>query len=241
MDYIDKFNARIEKFTYAVTKYGHCMENEFKTAINELDLKDREILVNLAGGGLNLNKYVITNTKYIPFDFVKEWTNFDKNIIYTCYKKLPLENSSVDKIIILAVLHHFTDQEREELYKECHRVLKKSGKLVIADVIKNSDQDIWLNTFVNKYNPFGHNGQFFTNDDAKLLENNNFNVIIKDYKYCWWFNNGAEMLDYMKSLFYLDISDEKLMDGINSVLKPKLEENKYYIDWQLKYFICEPY
>jgi len=216
------------------------MENEFITAIDELELKDNEILVNLAGGGLNLKKYIKPKINYIALDFSLEWCSYDKDLIYTSYEILPFKNNSVDKIIILAVLHHFTDEERSKLYKECYRILKKTGKLVIADVIKNSNQDIWLNTFVNKYNPFGHKGKFFDIEDKALIESNDFIVKLKNKKYNWWFTEKKELLDYMKNLFHLNISDDILMYNIDSILKPFIINNNYYFEWQLMYFICIP-
>jgi len=240
MDYIHKFTKRIEQFMYAVDTYEYVMEYEFRTAVEELDSKPNEIIVNLAGGGLNIRNYLPHHTTYLPLDFSKEWCTYDLQLIYTSYDKLPLENESVDKIIILAVLHHFTDEERDKLYKECHRILKKSGKMVIADVIKNSNQDIWLNSIVNKYNPFGHQGRFFDSEDAKLIESNHFDVQMKYKKYNWQFTNPVEMIDYLKHLFYLMISDDELLTHVNAILKPHSIGNKYCFEWKLLYFICEP-
>lgn len=238
MDYITKFHKRIESFMYAVNTYPHCMENEFIAAIDELDIHDDDIVVNLAAGGLPIHHYISKPITYLPFDFSEEWCKYDKNILHASYDHIPLENESVDKILILAVLHHFTEEERSTLYKECYRILKKSGKIVIADVIKNSNQDIWLNHIVNRYNPFGHDGRFFDVEDANLIHS--FDVQIKHKKYDWYFTNQEEMLTYFKHLFYLTISDDELMKKINEILKPKIIENKYCIEWQLIYFIGTP-
>jgi SAM-dependent methyltransferase len=240
MDYLNKFNNRVQKFMYAVNKYEYCMENEFKEAIHELELKDGDILVNLAGGGLHLNKYISNKITYIPFDFSLEWCKYDDSIKCISYESIPLNNESVDKIIILAVLHHFNEFEREIIYKECSRILKKSGKLIIADVIKDSKQDIWLNTFVNKYNPLGHEGSFFTVKDSNKMICSGFHVEIKNKKYCWQFNNKNEMIDYIKNLFYLNISDDDLIYNMNCLLNPYKKDSKYYFDWELIYFICSP-
>ena len=240
MDYVHIFNNRIEQFMYAVQTYPHCMEHELITAVNELDIHDNEIIVNLAAGGLHIDTYISRPITYLPFDFSTEWCMYDKRVIYTSYENIPLEDESVDKIIILAVLHHFTDEERSALYKECYRILKKSGKLVIADVIKNSRQDTWLNNIVNSYNPYGHQGQFFDKEDAELLQMQHFDVQIAHKKYDWWFINQAEMLDYLKKLFYLTISDEELINHIHAILKPLTIENKFYVEWELIYFIGRP-
>jgi SAM-dependent methyltransferase len=240
MDYTKNFKNRINSFMYAVNKYEHCMENEFKAVIEELNLNDGEILVNLGGGGLKINKYITKNIKYMPFDFSFEWCEIDNSVNYTSHKNLPFVNDSVDKIVILAMLHHFSDEERIELYKECNRILKKTGKLIIADVKRNTNQDVWLNKCVDKYNPFGHKGLFFDFDDAKLLESQSFNVDVKNKKYTWWFNDKPEMLDYIKNLFYMDISDAELDYNLNIVLEPFIMNDKYHFNWELIYFICTP-
>ena len=240
MDYTKNFKNRINSFMYAVNKYEHCMENEFKTVIEELELNDGEIVVNLGAGGLKMNKYITKNITYFPFDFSFEWCEIDKNVTYTPHKNLPFVNESVDKIVILAMLHHFSHEERIELYKECNRILKKTGKLIIADVKRNTNQDVWLNKIVDTYNPFGHKGIFFDFDDAKLLESNCFKLDIKNKKYTWWFNDKPEMVDYIKNLFYMNISDEELEYNLNIVLKPFIMNDKYHFNWELIYFICKP-
>ena len=52
MDYHNYFNKRVDSFLYAVNKYENCLNEEFKTAINNLNIKDNDILVNLGGGGI---------------------------------------------------------------------------------------------------------------------------------------------------------------------------------------------
>lgn len=239
MDYAKSFTNRVTSFLYAVNKYDHCMEYEFKAALEELDLQDGDVIVNLGGGGLSIDKYIsksIKNVKYIPLEFSQDFA--DKcNIEYTPHNILPFVDGSVDKIIILALLHHFTDEERTELYKECYRILKDNGKFIVADVIKDSDQDVWLNTYVDRYNIFGHKGLFFTEADTSLLRNENFVVATKIKNYTWWFNDSSEMLDYIRNLFYLNITDNELEKIINECLKPYRDDNKIHFDWQLIYFI----
>lgn len=236
MDYHSYFNKRVDSFLYAINKYENCLNEELKTAINNLNIKDNDILVNLGGGGINLDKFIDNKIKitYIPLEFNKEFSE-KINIPYCNYYNIPLKDNSVDKIIIMALLHHFNDKERNKLYKECYRILKKDGIFIICDVIKNSNQDIWLNTIVNKYNPLGHKGIFFNEKDDILIKNNNFNVDIKIEKYNWIFNNKDEMIDFMKNLFYLNIELDKLYELVKEILNYDDINNKF--DWKLIYFI----
>jgi len=109
----------------------------------------------------------------------------------------------------------------------------------INSAIKNSVQDTWLNTIVNRYNPFGHKGVFFTHEDSLLLAMENFLIDTKIKKYTWWFNDEQEMVTYIKNLFYLSIDNTELRKVIDYNLKPYLsDDNKVHFDWELMYFIC---
>lgn len=56
-------------------------------------------------------------------------------------KKEPLiPNESVDVVVSNCVLNLVNDREKNQLFKEIHRVLKKGGRAVISDIV--SDEDI---------------------------------------------------------------------------------------------------
>ena len=76
MDYHNYFNKRVDSFLYAINKYENCLNEELKTAINNLNIKDNDILVNLGGGGINLEKFIDNKIKitYIPLEFNKEFS-----------------------------------------------------------------------------------------------------------------------------------------------------------------------
>jgi predicted SAM-dependent methyltransferase len=239
MNYSNSFNGRVESFIYAINNYEYCLTNELTTAVNILDIQENDILVNLGAAGTNINNFVSKNInyKYIPLEFNKEFAN--KTNIEFCYpNELPLNDNSVNKIIIMALLHHFNETERIQLYNECYRVLKPNGKLIISDVIQKSKEDIWLNYIVNKYNPYKHNGKFFDDSDSELITQSNFNVVTKVCEYNWFYNNKLDMFDFLKNYFYLKISDDDLDYIIKEYLGVYKEESQYKFDWKLIYFIC---
>ena len=61
---------------------------------------------------------------------------------------------------------------------------------------------------------------------------------IKYKKYDWWFNDKNEMMDYIKNLFYLDITDDELMEHMYSILNSCMNQYNYYFEWELIYFVC---
>ncbi len=46
---------------------------------------------------------------------------------------LPLANGSIDRVISSLVIHHLTDEQKVEAFKEFKRVLKSNGEVHIAD------------------------------------------------------------------------------------------------------------
>ncbi len=75
------------------------------------------------GGGLH------PTNGYINFDII------DKpmvNIRCDLRIGIPCKNSIVDKIITIEFLEHLTRQEGLEILKECYRVLKPKGELIIS-------------------------------------------------------------------------------------------------------------
>lgn len=86
-----------------------------------------------------------TNAKINAIDINKKSikkankVNIDENIIFETGNacKLNFDNESFDRVVNLESGFHYNP--REEFLKESYRVLKKGGKLVVADILYNED------------------------------------------------------------------------------------------------------
>lgn len=229
MDYNYSFKNRANDFISINRKYPHAMRAEYETCLKYLELQPDDIFLHLGAGGNLLNNLLPNSVKYIPLEFNKEFAHLE-NLTYITPDYLPFDDASCDKILILALLHHFNSEERSKLYYECRRVLKLNGTLVIADVLVDSPQAYWLNTIVNKYNPVGHIGSFFIANDQQILSI--FPKIkIQIEKYQW----QIDELEYIKNLFYLkNLLDQELEKLLIEILNYRHKK----IDWQLIFFQC---
>jgi SAM-dependent methyltransferase len=219
MDYKRCFENRIQRYKYAIRTYPGTMIDEHSAVRDRLELFDGCRVLDIGDSGLRIEGGII-----IDFEF----------------ENLPFENGSFDRIIILAVLHHISIEERAILYKECMRILAPGGRLIISDVIRNSIQDYWLNTIVNKYNSNGHRGVFFNESDAQLIRSAGFYVECERVSYHWHFRNLVEMEDFIINLFGMDLLEhgENLLEIIDTNLGILIEGDGYKFKWELIYFIA---
>jgi SAM-dependent methyltransferase len=222
MDYKECFENRVQRYKYAIRTYPDTMVDEHAAVMERLDLFDGCRVLDIGDSGVSIEGIVS-----IDFEF----------------ENLPFESGSFDRIIILAVLHHISIEERSVLYKECMRILAPGGRLVISDVICNSIQDYWLNTIVNRYNSNGHRGVFFNESDAQLIRSTGFDVKCERVSYHWYFRNLVDMEDFIINLFGMDLlgPGENLYDIVNKnlcLLEGGDESQGVKFKWQLIYFVA---
>lgn len=234
MDYNKTFETRGHNYKYATETYPRALDHEFQTAIDMCELTPGMILVNIPAACVPLYKYLPPGVGYISLESNEPFAKLT-GVPYSPLDALHLYDNSADVIISVASLHHASDSERQAFYKECRRVLRPGGRLVIGDVMRGSTQDGWLNTFVNLYNSAGHNGQFWSAADARILEDCGFSVAIRTARYTWDFDSDVDMIDFCKNLFGLDHATEpQIAQGLIQYLGVR----DCKIPWQLMYFIA---
>lgn len=138
------------KHTKAPTSYH--MQNP-DIIFNELNLKSRDVFLDI---GCGAGDYSIHATKFIgdygkiyaldkPEESIKilkeKVTKLGLDNVQTkisdITKKLPLKDNSIDVCLVSTVLHAINfGKYKENVFKEIHRVLKPSGRLVIIECSK---------------------------------------------------------------------------------------------------------
>lgn len=242
MEYNDVFKTRAKSYASAMNLYKNVMLLEFQNAANILaeDL-DSGLVINVPSGIDRIEEFLPKTIKYIPLEindeFLKE--DVDCKTIKCTLNLLPFDDCSVDRVLSLACLHHSTNEERRVFYKESFRVLKNNGRLIVGDVCKGSQQENWLNNFVDKYNSLGHKGRFFNEDDIDLIEKCGYKVETKILKYDWVFDSKEIMIDFCRKLFYLDkATDENIIHGIRDFFGVLPDADCFRLPWMLIYFIA---
>ena len=88
----------------------------------------------------------------------------DRYPVLNCpLQAVPLPDHSIDVILSLAGLHHIGD--RAPVYREWARLLPPGGQLAVADVADGTGTARFLNGFVNRHTPGGHDGVFISESE----------------------------------------------------------------------------
>lgn len=234
MEYETMFSKRATSYLHALKTYPQALAKEFQTAVDMCDLQSDDKLLLIPCSCEHIQPWLPSTVQCYEYETNKELATITKKP-YCQFQSVPLPDASITRALSLATLHHLTEEERRDFYKELRRLLRPGGKFILGDVIRGSPQDKWLNIFVNAFNSYGHQGRFFTEEDAKLLQEAGFHVEVRYAEYSWDFTSMDEMIEFCRRLFHLDrASYASIKEGLQS----HFDTTQNTIPWKLIYFIC---
>jgi ubiquinone/menaquinone biosynthesis C-methylase UbiE len=99
--------------------------------------------------------------------------------------RIPVDDHSVDYILINSVLHHIPSESLEDYTKEFYRVIKENGKLIIIEPCFFEGS-----YFNNHFMSFFDRGSYIRNEHEYLtIFNNDFQTdVFKKYKQLLFYN-----------------------------------------------------
>lgn len=128
------------------------VRNEFS---NYLNLKGKKILeIGCSTGNASKEIIDLKNNSYVGIDIDEGYIELaKKNNLYGNFEKmdgrsLNFENEYFDLILINSMLHHVSDADARLIFKEAERVIKKNGRILIAEPTFSSNDKI--STFLLK-------------------------------------------------------------------------------------------
>lgn len=147
-------------------------------------------------------------------------------------------DQSVDVVMGLAGLHHSKNQLAT--VSEAYRVLKPGGRIVICDVIDGSDIACWLNDYVDRHNPAGHNGMFLKDKAlSSLYRGAGFHVISEAKEnVAWVFDTPKGAGRFFKGLFGLEPSEADVLNAMKQRLSLSQDNGRSVVDWVLIYGVA---
>ncbi|PKN57369.1 MAG: hypothetical protein CVU56_11240 [Deltaproteobacteria bacterium HGW-Deltaproteobacteria-14] len=145
-------------------------------------------------------------------------------------------DASIDVVLGLAGLHHSTSHA--QTVAEAHRVLRPGGALALCDVLAGSAQARWLNDFVDRHCPSGHDGRFpEPGATSALMRAAGFDLVEETVRDVPWRSaSRADILGFMVGIFGLatpvDVVDAAVDDYLELRAAP---DGSVAVTWPLMY------
>jgi SAM-dependent methyltransferase len=177
--YTEIFRERANSYHSAMKRWPNAREAEFRVVSEPFaDLPDG-VLCDMPSGGCYLADYLRPGMRYFGVEaadgFFDNGQGQSGERLIAPIVDVPLPDNSVDYVVSLAALHH--EPSLPAVFDEMRRLVRTSGRIVIADVEIDTPPARFLNGFVDRNNPRGHDGRFLDERTSGLLEASGFSVI----------------------------------------------------------------
>jgi len=101
-------------------------------------------------------------------------------------EKLPVEDQTIDNLLIIAVLHHIPSEAITDYMKEFKRILKPAGTIIVMEPCLCVDNPL-CNNFMKWYD----NGEYIRDEEQyiQLFRDHNYDCnVIKRFRKCFLYN-----------------------------------------------------
>jgi SAM-dependent methyltransferase len=231
MNYEEIFRQRGGAYHRAMQQWPDARRDEFMNVVAQAQPRSGDHVIDIPAGGGYLQRYLPNSCSWHghePCASFREDGALDDGLL-----PLPWPDGFADSAISVAGVHHLDD--KRPLLAELHRVLKPGGRLVLADVHRDSAVARFLDDFVGRHNSTGHAGRYLDADTLCDFEASGFTVerAVRT-PYCWWFADRGQMGAFCALLFDISrIDATEVADAIEASLGVVHAGDAIGMNWEL--------
>jgi len=232
---------RIGLFNEATARHPLAREAERRVVIDRLELEEGLTVCDVGAGGGYLSdgirarlggrcRVVAVENSVVFCESIAP----DHERVTSSLSHLALADASVDRVAVLAGLHHQDDKLR--FLREAHRVLKPGGLAVVADVREGTGPARFLNEAVDRWSDMGHDATFLDElGFASLLESAGFcEVAVETEAYTWDLPDERSLLEFCRTLFRMTrASLADVRDELHRYLRVDVDASGAHLHWSL--------
>jgi len=243
------FNERVHEYDEAMRMDPQARRNEIERIVklSDIDFHHEILEIGVATGALT-KKIAEVVKKGVVYAcdvsenairmLAKENIGDNVKLIHTknC-GQISIKSGSLDRVISLGAFHHIPDEERLDVFKECARVLKTDGLLIIADVMAKSTTQKFFDQVVDLYSKTGHKHNFFDYKSIKnYLSMASFELLNFSHEYSpWKFKSESDLMEFIHKFFSIKISKEMVFTFTEECLGVRENNSSIELGWNLMF------
>lgn len=213
--YADIFRLRGEIHDAAMRAWPHALDEEILYLVDQLALTAGARVLDLGcAGGYLAQPVQGYGACYSGVDSSEVLVGLAQqsglDVRLSPLSRLPFAANEFDAVVAQAGLHHEPDWSA--IFAEAARVAKPGARLVVGEVAEASPVAGFLDTFVDRHNPFGHTGKYVNAAFVSAIRDAGW-VLDTDTQrdYHWRCASTADLHAFITRLFYMPEIDEKIL------------------------------
>lgn len=240
--YADIFSERAHLYHRAMAAFPLARRSEFEAMVGPLAGREVSSVCDLPSGGGYLAAYLHPRWRYAavePTDAFADLCRLEpgQELIRSPLTSVPRADASFDAVISLAGLHH--EQDKLAILREAARLLRPGGAAVIADVAAGSNEDRFLNGFVDANSAMGHHGDFLDEQFPLDVKQAGFSIDSDELVATpWRFENRADAAAFATDLFGVSATPDVVEQALRSTVGIEDRDGGVAVTWHLRRLVC---
>lgn len=238
--YADIFAERAQSYHHAMQCYPTARAAEFLAVLEPISGKSGS-LCDLPGGGGYLADWLLPKWTYTAVEPTESFGAMcranGRAVTIGSMNNVPFGSSTFDAVVSLAGLHH--EQDKGAILAEVQRILRDDGTAVIADVAEGSNEDSFLNGYVDSRSVLGHKGLFLDTTFSDLIMLAGLRVRKDEIVTVpWRFKNRRESALFARSLFGISAEPEEIEGELAQSIGFEDVDGGCVLLWRLRRVVC---
>lgn len=239
--YIDIFTERAREYHLAMSNSPKARDVEFRAVVEPIADATAGLVCDMPSGGCYLSRHLPKGMRYLGVEPVEDFLKSGPStceVIKAPFDDVPLPDASIDYVISLAGLHH--EKSLAPIFAEMRRLMRRGGCAVIADVEAGTPPARFLNGFVARNNPLGHDGRFLGPETARLLQSEGLSIRQDQViGVPWVFDGFDEAATFCANLFGISTAGpEAILDALGGEIGFTRKDGQIQLHWALRRIVC---
>ncbi len=240
--------VRANLYKECLREFPHARDEDIEVMKKYLAPKENEVVLEVgAGSGFfsgilsdMVNQLIVSDPSNEQLEEVKSLKKKNIKLIEEGADTLTLEKEIVDAIWSFGAIHHCFNKTKS--FQNFARILKKNGRIIIADVWHGSKLAKHFDDKVAKFCVTGHEVAFWTDEFAESLcfLSGLEKPKIYDLNIKWKFKTKEEIGTFLYKIHAMTkTTPQECLKGAEEILGIEKKNGMYCLNWPMKVMISK--